>query len=816
METIRNLVAQKYNLFNVDLSKCPVDKNGKKMKDWINKSYDELVEEHNYNSLKWGIKLGEQENGRFIGSLDFDIYNKDKNEDCELTKNRLNNFFMSRELECANDGVYTSSTQGNVNVLFDYTDCPTIKKYVEQIGSAKFTWFGLEILLKGNQVIPPTQTNCKRTKTLGNPRTFKNDKPFCVITENENDDNCSFKYIKNLFDEKLENNKPTKPTKSKTKKQLLIEVAVSDNNSEIIIDKFIDLLFNVIKNEKKGKEKIIDWDTWFQIAGILKYNDYDESHFIKYSELYEKTGEAKKIWESIRNPNKSMCIYGLQNIAKKVNPNGYKDWLIKYNEFLNLEILKKGENDIAKFIAPFLKQNLVYCRKDWWSYNPKTGLWVCVDDPSASITNEIQKKITEALECFLSTINRIEDVSDEQKIINKKIINDYNFWYSHVCTGSINSQLIKYFKTYLSDNDFVDNLDNSLYKLVFKNGILDLKTLFFNKGIKQSDYITKTIPFDYQQPSNEEIDFVKNILKQICNWNDKHLEYYLSGLGYALTGDSKKEQLFWYFRGQMADNGKSFIFESLEVIMPNYIIKANSDFMDKGSDLRKEVDTWRGKKILWINEVSTKQKDEDLVKALCDGTSYKYNKLYSKEAICMPINFKLFAVSNNTLTIKGDAGVKRRFKLCQFNSHFKEHYECDYANLQFKKDKTLGDKICGDYKHALIYLIATYSKMYWEEKSLKEYPKEWSDDADEVMNDNNQFSEWFEETFEVGSDYMIHKAHFNDIFDNSPHKNLKIKDELTRLKIPFKYDSQKQEYENGTRHKGWWVGFKKRKDNNPL
>ena len=67
--------------------------------------------------------------------------------------------------------------------------------------------------------------------------------------------------------------------------------------------------------------------------------------------------------------------------------------------------------------------------------------------------------------------------------------------------------------------------------------------------------------------------------------------------------------------------------------MPNYVMKGNSDVLDNGADLRKEVATWAGLKILWLNEVSVKHKDEDLVKAIGDGTSYKYNRLYATEAV---------------------------------------------------------------------------------------------------------------------------------------------------------------------------------------
>jgi hypothetical protein len=344
--------------------------------------------------------------------------------------------------------------------------------------------------------------------------------------------------------------------------------------------------------------------------------------------------------------------------------------------------------------------------------------------------------------------------------------------------------------------------------MVYKNGIFDIKKMTFKKGIEQTDYITQTIPFNFEMPLTEDTDYVKQNILKICNNNEKHLDYFLSAIGYALTGDSSKEQLFWYLRGQTADNGKSIIFETLEKLMPNYVTKANSDVLDKGADLRKEIASWKGLKLLWLNEMSIKQKDEDRVKALCDGTSYKYNRLYCTEAVVMPITFKLFTVSNNTLTIKGDAGIKRRFKLGQFNSQFKEDLSVDDSiNLQFKKDKDFSNKLCGHYKNALIYLILTYSNKYYINNALSEYPSEWNDEATEVINDNNKFEEWFLDIFEINETGSIHKNIFEAILNNSPYKNIKIKDEFKRMKFKIHYDSQKQEYKDTIRIKGFWIGF---------
>jgi len=265
---IKQLVDAEFNLFNVDLTKCPVTKNDLKMKDWINKSFEELVTEHDYNSNLWGLKLGEQKNGRFILSLDFDIYDKNTNGNCEETEKKLNEYLSN----CKNkNGIYTSSTEGNMNVLVDYTSNLLIRNYVEKLGVAKFHYFGLEILLKGNQVIPPSQTICKKLKQLGNPRTFKNSaQPFFII----DDENCfTFQFIKSLFEENFKKTSITLTPKPPTQKAL---VTVNNENcfspqiihdQQPITDKYIDLLFNVIKNEKdKDNRKTITWDMWFQIA----------------------------------------------------------------------------------------------------------------------------------------------------------------------------------------------------------------------------------------------------------------------------------------------------------------------------------------------------------------------------------------------------------------------------------------------------------------------------------------------------------------------------------------------------------------------
>jgi hypothetical protein len=61
----------------------------------------------------------------------------------------------------------------------------------------------------------------------------------------------------------------------------------------------------------------------------------------------------------------------------------------------------------------------------------------------------------------------------------------------------------------------------------------------------------------------------------------------------------------------------------------------------------------------------------------------------------------------------------------------------------------------------------------------------------------------------VGENNSIPKLEFESILNNSNYKSVKIKDEFARMKMKFKYDSQKRVYINGKQVRGVWIGFKK-------
>jgi hypothetical protein len=69
--------------------------------------------------------------------------------------------------------------------------------------------------------------------------------------------------------------------------------------------------------------------------------------------------------------------------------------------------------------------------------------------------------------------------------------------------------ITKHLKTILYDSKFYSKLYNSPYKIAYLDGMYNLRENKLNKGNSDYDYITKTTPFEYTEPTKEHTEFVK-------------------------------------------------------------------------------------------------------------------------------------------------------------------------------------------------------------------------------------------------------------------------------------------------------------------
>jgi phage/plasmid-associated DNA primase len=477
--------------------------------------------------------------------------------------------------------------------------------------------------------------------------------------------------------------------------------------------------------------------------------------------------------------------------------------------FISIKDLEHGSYNICEVIYKTINKNLKYCNSVWIVFNNKTGLWSIIKEPSYCIQQTIRKYIDGSIKFYMNKIETSEDDKEQEALRSK--IKIYFEWYKKSSGKGFIAECRDIFKTTLIDNDFNKKLDCNIYKLAFKNGVLDLKTLEFRTGIKYDDYITETLPYDYSKARNTKNEkYVLEQLKKICNYNDSHLKYYLSTLGHALTGDAEKEKSIYFLVGQKGNNGKTLFLDVLSNIMPTYCVKTDSKILVEGfAKKHKYLVSLKGKRIAWCEEWDDKARvDIKMLKEIADGKHIVNEVMYGTQEL-INILCKMFIISNHTPSMTGDGGVSNRYRQLQHNSHFSLDYEDDPKKLQFKMNSDLVDEFKYTYYMDIINILIEYANKYCN-NGLEEMPDEYKIATKETLEVNSPFQEWFDDNCEVGDVYKTSKK---QMVERLPKKDFKaIKDEMIRL--GYKYNSQQQIIIDGKRHKGGWVGFRLKEDDN--
>jgi phage/plasmid-associated DNA primase len=783
---ISRMIADGYNLMNLGAGKNPV------LTKWQERTSEVLAEAFNPKDSQVSLRLGTQKNGRYIISIDFDNFGKKTSAgraECPLTMAIYEDYRAHNRL----DGMFSSSTEGNFNVLVDVTDVPEILEMCSTYPKNHWDSECVQFLVKqdAQQVIPPTATGNKRTAEKvngkevmvpGKPRKFLNDIPFYQMTA---EDTFMIDFFKKHY-KKPEPVRPIRPVRPARAEEA--EVA----------DEWTELLYNVIKNEA-DRGYVISYNQWQGIGTILKHNNFPFKVFKDWHmmcPLNSDDGSAEHYWEHIKGSGFS--IYALQGIAKKVNPSGYKEWFMKHKKFLTLKVLAKGENDVAQFMAPLMLEHLVYTGKQWYR---NTGmLWLpSKDAPVATIATQLQNMIDLSRESLLAKKNATEDEEEKKKM--EESLKQYSKLYTIVGGAGYTSHISRMYKEYLFDENFEEKIDKTLYKIVYKDGIYDMRTKTFRKGIFPYEYITKTLPYCYERGEPEVKTQILRALLRICNNNKDQLEYYLATFGYALTGDASREQYMWYMCGQGAGNGKSSVLEALTAILPIYCISEDREaFYKNSTKLHKAVGTWAGARVLWVNELENDKKvNESLFKHSCDGTTITFPKMYGENEK-MLITFKLFLVSNWEFNIQMDEGVKRRFKHEQFNSKFdiEDDTPEDEVGCRFRKDPDFGKWLQAN-KHSLLEIIYERSYQYTL-TGLPKCPPEWEEKKKETVANLNEFESKLRTLCVLGenetawNEYLVEALEVKD--------SAEIKKEMKRLGLYHKYDSQFKEKKMKGLHRG--------------
>lgn len=574
-------------------------------------------------------------------------------------------------------------------------------------------------------------------------------------------------------------------------------------------------------------ETTYEYKTWIAIGTAIKVEMCgDEATGLKlYKSVSEKAANydedaVERMYDEICTRDYKDANMGcIRNHAKRDNPVEYAKIRAKWdatrtNYFMPADIFSKGMREMCVAISTELFKSMRYCLDKWYVFDSKTCLWGVIKNPSGRFIELFNKYFNYNVKRISKELMK-DGLDDTQKA---KLTVDRNAFISACVkydTCGNHSVMKTHFSDLLLDNHFVEKLDILIDCFAFDDGIYNFKKGGFERGIRYDHYLTEKLPFAYAKACPHAYERVDKAIRQICSMEEWRYKYYKTLLGYCMTGRAHEQQAFYSMTG-LGSNGKSFIFERLSAIFKPYVCTLPSNTFERGcKDYNKNISLIIGKRLAWINELSKKTCDADIIKSFSDGTAMNIPYLYQQHPVSIKNNAKLITIGNQNPKFASDGGIDRRLRSINFVSRFYTNGEnIPYptepnAQRDFWADATLKEFIeSPDGSLALFQFIAEGAAIYYKEGL--ETPVQYKDLACEVISSNNQFLEFIEENFTFGEEgkAIVHKDDVVALWKKEKGKEGcfdDIRAELVRRN--FIYDANKQKQINGKRKKGCFTNM---------
>ena len=576
---------------------------------------------------------------------------------------------------------------------------------------------------------------------------------------------------------------------------------ISYNNEEVA--EIVDILD--IKRAECG-------DSWSKIIASLKSHDlYDLAH--KFSSRCVEKHTDLEFDTKYKSSNK-LHIGIVYNYAKLDNREEYFKIIRKY-KFKNLHFIIddfESTDKVAKKIAPFLEKNLKYFNKKWYKCD-NNNIWVVQDTCYDILIDTISSGIVNSKKKFIEEIEKNLNDKDKVKFLEQQEIKLISKRREYDSKGKL-SLVENYLQGILKEENFHHKLDCSPYKIVFKNGIFDLQTREFKEFISPDDFVSKTLPYDYNLDliNQSTCDKIAEDIDKLFT-SDHEKDYVLTFIAYCLMGIPEKHQVFRYHYGK-AGNGKTELMKLLDAVFPIYINKVDSTMFKKGAGRKhKFLELFQYYRLLYTEEMPDGPLDPELIKEICDGGSMNTELLYGT-SIEYKINGKIILNSNNLLNAdRIDGGLARRLQIVKFKNRFcnnQKEIEFELKTGAIKaylvdpdmRSRWINNPMC------IFALINTYADFYFKH-GLGEAPKQFLEDKQMIIETNNQFETWLLDNIETGEDYCEAKSNIITRYKADTGQNINEKGLRNIMKdLPYKYDKAKKK--NCLR--GCYIGFQLKKE----
>lgn len=538
-----------------------------------------------------------------------------------------------------------------------------------------------------------------------------------------------------------------------------------------------------------------------------KDNSYDEA---KVDDWLMNTYDDAKFPADMQFPEGASITSEVREAGRQILAQEIFSPTQQVNMFMSLSLLGHGILGVCDHITPEVRKYVRYCNDRWYCYDTIECLWNISKDPTHLFIKILNKYLNWNIANISTKLASVQLSDEEAKRLTDArkgffcALNDFD-------KSSISSQMKKHFQHLINEKDFTSQLDNHKDCLVFADGIYNMKTQQFRKGLRYDDMLSFKLQYKYRETTSVDKERAKNIIMKICSNQEWRYEYYIKSLGYALTGNASAEQVAFFLIGRTAQNGKSTPLEILTKMLPCYVRKMNPEtFADGNKDFHKNIKHIIGARIAWFNEIGKRRINIELLKDVCDGSQIQNKVLYGTEET-IKIDAKLFFVGNSEPKFATDNGIARRYRYIEFKSKFYDRQDFDKIETKrddydFLKDPEV-PKFLESENGIFAFLSCLFDGAVLYYKDGLATPAEYDELKQQAVAKNDKYHEFITNHITTSDGKYIHKSQFETIWITTGQDGIYKWDEFSDalLKRGFAYNPKKQKKIKGKLLTGCFV-----------
>lgn len=510
-----------------------------------------------------------------------------------------------------------------------------------------------------------------------------------------------------------------------------------------------------------ANDRYDEYGCWHSVGMALR-NTYVEDVAFELFDYFSSKGKKYDGTEKTYEKFKSFKSFGFLKTKTQNSKNGYTIATIYYfaiedNKPKFLEIMKKNTFDLEQFdICLYIKllaENRFFYIKEGdifklYCFNGK--YWV-IDDTL------LKQFISTELYDFLKIL--VVELYFESQNFNKMISQ-----IKKLKNAKFKQEMVTTYKEINLKNDI--KFDSKWHLFGFNNIVYDLEKGEFRE-YEYSDYISTTTGYDWKEPSNDEIELINKLLKQIMP-NDDERELYLQILSTTMSGKCVEKFIIMNGKG---GNGKGMIDDLLLDALGNYGMIGNNSilFETNKTGSNPEKSNMHKKRLVIFREPPEHKKFENsVIKELTGGGTFSARGHHETNTV-KELNLTMILEANKRPLFAEEPteADARRIIDIYFGTKYTSDEELvdEQNNIYLANEYYKTDEFKKKYRYALLKILMNVYKRYKDSNYIFKIPKSIKDRTTQYLEMSCNILQWFKDNYKH-TDNKNDICKMRDLYDN--------------------------------------------------